>query len=287
MASPIYFFPRVPLAELFTTEALNKSRLGKYDLADVIGDVAPDGFTRMDFTGKGPGNASGAMLIVNSQGKTPPHAGYYPEFQQWTKVRIDPELWIGIDNEYPPVPADLARPNQVEGHLVTLADGHGWQVPVIRNCIGDTKLPCDMYRGPDGEMQGGIKPAFQGLWEDTRPVWDMLFGGDDKPEDDGDGLSNANNPQTMPFGEILDLCVRFLGVNYRFGHAEQAVLRPIDSMHATWQSIFVAVVDGPFLEAVMAAQKKRDNSAVVDTANSKPGQPDTSPATDPAEPISV
>ncbi len=280
MAAPIYFFPGVPLAELFTTEALNVSRLGKYDLAGVIGDVAPSGLTTMDLKGKGPGDASGAMLSVNPQGKAPPRAGYLPEFQRWTKVRIEPELWIGIDNEYPPVPADLARPNQVEGHVVTLADGHGWQVPVVRTIVHETKLPRDLYRGPDGELQVAIKPAFEELWDESKVIWDMLFGNEDKPEGDDD-------PQTMALSDILDLCVRFLGVNYRFGHAEQAALRPIDTMHSTWQSIFVAAVDGPFLESVMAAQKKSGDSPPPDTASSDPGQPDTSPATDPAEPTSA
>ena len=74
-----------------------------------------------------------------------------------------------------------------------------------------------------------------------------------------------------------------LGVNYRFGQAEQAVLRPIDTMHTTWQAIFIAVVDGPFLESVMAAQKKSGDSPPPNTASSDPGQPATPPVTDPAE----
>lgn len=276
MATPIYFFPRVPIKELILNDRLNAARLAKYDLAEILGDLTAQQVSKQDLTGAGPGEASGAMITVNPGGKAPQRMGYVPQFQTWTKVRIEPELWIGVDKEYPPGPQDLARPRLIPGHNVPLADGHDYVIPVIRGVRGDTGLPEDMFRGPDGEFAREIKPAYRQLWEDTQPVWDFLYGD-----------AGAAEPGSMEYPDVLDLAVRFVGINYRYGAAEQAVLRLIDSTADTWQAVFHAVVDGPFLEMAIEAQKKSESQPAADTPSSGPGPPDASPSTDPAAPNST
>ena len=60
----------------------------------------------------------------------------------------------------------------------------------------------------------------------------------------------------MLYQEILEYCLKFVGVNYRIGRYEQAVLRLIDRTDAVWGGVFRAVVDQPFVIAELAAKKK-------------------------------
>lgn len=272
MAPPLYFFPTVTLPELLDRQRLNPSILDRYGLQDVLGDVNVAHTSRFDLRAKGPGDKSGALVTTNTDGQPPVRAGYFPDFQDWHKVRNDPELWIGIDKEHPPTPGDLVRPSTIAGHRVTLADGHDYEVPIVRSLdpSGTTNLPRDMYYDAAGQFVVTLRRDYQALWDEAATVSDFFF-------------SEEEDNRKKGFSEILRLCVLFLGVNYRYGQAEQAVLRLVNTSHSTWEQIFRAVADMPFVERVLEEQKKTESPLVPDTPSSEPGPPADTPDTGPVE----
>lgn len=258
MAPPIYFFPGLPESKL-AGPRLNPTTLGQYGLLGILGDVGPvPAFASVwPLPGQGPNSGGGMMLTAYPSGKAPLRLAYLKDLQTWTKVQNDPELWIGIDNEHPPGPEDLVRPETIDGHPVKLT-GNEYTVPVIRSPVVGTGLPEDMHYDADGEFVVALQPRWQQLWDDTGEVWDMLY---------------ADERGTMAFSRILDFCLRFLGVNYRYGRFEQAAMRLVDTNHSTWNRIFCAALDVPTLDKIAEDQKKSDNLSEGDTLNSEPGQP--------------
>ena len=91
-------------------------------LAAIFGDVldVERELSVSEITTAGPGVQSGTMLVPLATGQTPPvRLGYKPDFQTW---HDEGEYWLGLDNESPPTPAELARPKQIGGYKMTL----GW-----------------------------------------------------------------------------------------------------------------------------------------------------------------
>ncbi len=266
MAAPLYFFPRVTLDQLRAGPGLNRKLLDTYGLGVSLGDLRDVEKEAATFfsASAGPGDASGSFLAPLNPGRTTPRVGYYPEWQRWEKVLDEPELWIGVDREYPPGPADLARRRQMAGHPVELADGAVYEVPVIRSLRG-TRLPQDFYHRADRQLALEVKPAYRGLWEQTAEVWDLFF----DPATDGQ----------LPFGRILFHALAFLAVNYRYGEREQAALRLVDT--ANWEPVLFAAVDGPFYSDAQKKSEVRPSAPAA--ADSPPGSPGDSPDTAPAE----
>lgn len=245
MSAPLYFFPKLRLAELAENGTLSPSVLKRYGLDAILHDVGPvSGHCANDLTGKGPGDDSGTMFCTNTEGKIPHRAGYSPDFQRWQLVRKDPDLWIGIDNEHPPTPKDLVRPRVTDGHNVELSDGHNYRVPVIRSPMRRTGLPEDMYLDADGEFKIELKPEYQQLWDDTGVIWDFFY--DDEPDE----------AAVLLYSDILRHCLDFVGLNYRYGRYEQSVLRLIDRTDAVWRGVLQAAVDWPMVVAEVDAKKK-------------------------------
>ncbi|GAG38606.1 unnamed protein product, partial [marine sediment metagenome] len=96
--------------------------------------------------------------------------------------------------------------------------------------------------------------------------------------------SDDDEARRMSFEEILAHCLAVLGLNYRYGPAEQAALRLIDTGHATWEKLFQAAVDVPLLKEVVSAEKKTAEPPRPAPVSSTPGAPGSCPATAPAAP---
>lgn len=269
MSALLYFFPAVELKTLAPGERFSREILARYGLEGVLGDLPVSACSRNNYVAAILDGASGAMLSPNTAGQPPVRFGYYPELQTWHKVRSDPPLWIGIDREHPPGPADLARPNMVPGHPVKLADGNLYQIAVIRSPVRDTCLPRDMYRDAAGEFCMSVQQEHLDLWQRSEPLWDMIY-------------SEASDARRMAFAEILDRSIELLGVNYRYSHAEQAALRLITSGNETWEKMFQAAVDAPLVEEVLGAEKKTGDPPQPGPPSSMPGPGECSPSTDPA-----
>ena len=276
MSAPLYFFPALRLADLLGQDALNRAVLDRYGLADILGDVPVGKLSRQEMTtAAGPGSKSGSLITTNTAGQPPVRFGYHAEFQEWIKVLAEPELWVGVDKEHRPTPEDLARPNMLDGYPVTLADGNAYQVPIIRSVeLSRGSLPREMYYGPTGEFQMEIHRDYKALWERSAEIWDFMVPDDSQEPDDS---------KSMLFSTILDHCLAVLGVNYRYGRHEQAALRLIHTGKDTWEKVFEACIDGPFLATVVAAAKKNEDPPPPATASTSPGPEDSGPNTGPAE----
>jgi len=262
MAPPLYFLPGVRLEEFVQDGRPAAALLKRYGLDGVLADIElTSALSMQDTTGAGPSGSSGVLFCTNTAGQPPHRFGYLPEFQRWQKVCNQPELWIGVDKEHPAGPNDLRRVRLLDGHPVTLADGNEYLVPYVRSLEGRTALPRDMYHDADGKFVQEIQPAYQGIWEVTARLWDMVYGQDEAA-------------RLMDYEEALGYCLDVLGLNYRYGKHEQAVLRLVDTTSDTWERIFEAVVDVPFTQQVLAEQKKTEPPAAPATPSTPPGSGD-------------
>lgn len=263
MAGLLYYFPRATVAAVREGDRFRREFLAGHGLDQSLGGVRSIDreFSLMEFTAAGPGDAPGAMLTPVIPEAPPPRIGFYPAVQTWTKVAAEPELWIGLDRDYPPRPDDLARPRVFPGHPVVLADGQTYQVPVIRSPLGGrSSLPRQLYHDPAGVLILQVRPEHEVLWAASGRVWDAFF----EPDSAG----------TMTYSEILGHTLAFLGLNYRYGPREQSALRLVDTDN--WREVMKAAVDWP---AVEAEQKKTEEAAGM---SSSPGPADSAPDTGPA-----
>jgi hypothetical protein len=279
MAPPIYFFPKRTLAQVAPQGRLLRSLLQDVQLDRAWCDVEiiPRDASCFESVVAGPGGASGVMLCAIPPGQTPIRVGYAPEFQEWTEA-IPDKLWIGTDTEHPIEPADLARAVQMPGYPVELA-GQTWTIPVIRDYLGGTGLPCDWDVGPGGEVTERIAEKYRDLWERWVSVVDIYFDEDDpRPA----GVFDIPNSEAMARG------VDVLSINYRFGQAMQNVLHLIGG--DTWTPLLFMSIDGPthrdVWEAVVQKKTLRDLALAAESSATSPGPAADCPATDPAEPTS-
>lgn len=270
MAPPIYFFPNLQVQHFRDGKRPRGDVLAKYGLEGVLGDVEDiDRQTSLFFISQGgpPQNGSGCVLTVFPDGEPPPRLGMHREHQGWTKVCKNPELWIGIDRDYPPGPEDLKRPRQVEGHLVKLADGREWLVPVIRSPDPKTvtRLPQNLVYDDAGELVLRIKPGHQRLWDDAWAVWQMVYGG-----------------QSASYADLVPYAAEFLGVNYRLAKWELSRLGLLDT--EILRDVLCAVVDAPFLDELNRAEKKTEQadpegSPAGESSSTGPGSEASGPST--------
>lgn len=245
MAPPIYFFPKMQLDGLIGNDRFKTAVLRKYGLDTVLDgiDSIEASTWRQEMTSAGPGGASGSMLGLLAQGKPPLRTGYVPAFQTWTKTRNEPELWLGIDTEHPPGPADLQRDSMIAGYPVRLSDGREYEVPIIWSldpaCM--TNLPQQAFWDADDEFVVRISPASRELYEEAVTFAGRYFDG-----------------ESMTVSELMGYGIRCLGVNYRYGKGEHGVLNLIDTSTESIEEVLRLSINCPWLDKMEAAQKKTD-----------------------------
>lgn len=245
----MYFLPDLRSAAAEGV-ALRRQVLTERGLAEVFADVPYAEQPLQELPGRGPADKPGCLLCYQTTASQIPRRwGYYPREQTWTAVGDGSLLWIGVDTAEPPKPEEMARKKQYDGYSVLLGDGNRWNVPIIRAPDDSTSLPRDMVWDATGRLIEPIKPLYQAYWNETAETCRWVFDGE-QPD----------------YGRALELAVRALSINYRFGRSEQNVLRIIDS--ETLSGVLVATVDG-------MTQKKS-------VTNSQPGQQADSPITDQA-----
>lgn len=259
MAPPIYFFEKATRAQLAPGNRLSAELLARHGLAATLADVADvrRECWLYEHTLAGPGGTSGAMLCALPVDQPPPvRLRYAPEFQEWTHAQDG--LWIAVDREHPPTPADLRRNRRlIPGYQVALGDGQPWVVPIIRNPDGGTSLPTAWRYDAAGQIQEEVTPAYRALWETGTEI--LALYASDQPASDVD--------RTW----AVDRCLTALGLNYRLGRHEQNLLGLVDS--DTWLPILGATIDYlTFREVIEAAAAAKKN-----------GRPAPSPAPPPAE----
>ncbi|HET6917818.1 MAG TPA: hypothetical protein VFH56_17155 [Acidimicrobiales bacterium] len=250
MSAPLYFFPRRALSDVVLNDRLAPDLLAQTGLEHLAVQSVCQETCCNELVKGGPGGSSGVIVtVLPPDGQVPKRIGYAPDFQSWREA--GPDLWIGVDREHPPTPADIVRPGgrrlddgsfapRAGGYWVMLADGHRWMVPVVRRpaavialarAINVSELPQDMGWDLNGRFVETIKPEFRGIFDDAAALCDLFF--------DDSGRLRAGDFE-MGREAALTWCVRLLALNYRFGRHEQNLLAPVDRK-TVWHVLGLAV----------------------------------------------
>lgn len=284
MAPPLYFLPKLTLGQLVQADRFCRAIVDSRGLGPAVSDVrSVDRDTScFELTAAGPGGSSGVLLcVLPVNQETPKRLQYAPQFQTWHQAGEG--LWIGVDNEHPPAPEDLARREQFNGYRLEL-HGATWQVPIVRDYRGHTQLPRDWIAEADGSIGVEISDAYRKLWEGFASVVDVYFDPDRR-------LAGAI---VIDPAEGMRRCIEVLGLNYRFGSAEQNHLRFAGRRligSDTWSNILAAAIDlHTYWDVFDEINSQKKTEVTADPAGppgsppTSPGSTATDPATDPAAP---
>ncbi|HMO84590.1 MAG TPA: hypothetical protein PKC18_06680 [Lacipirellulaceae bacterium] len=148
---------------------------------------------------------------------------YQPDKQRWLRRSDDDCVWVGCWTADPPTATTLARPELRPGSWVELARGERWLIPRLLAFAGDdgfaVDLPCYAARDAAGAwVNGRIVEEFAPLESLARRLYEGML------------LAELDQAPRLTTDEMLDVTVQLLGVNYRVGPAEAALLEllPLD-----------------------------------------------------------
>jgi hypothetical protein len=253
MSQPLYFLPNLRQQQCESVAAM-RAILKERGLEDVFADVPRDKIVPVETPGRGPDNKSGVILSYQRpDNQTARRMEFKESEQEWT--RVDDGLYIGIDPSDPPTPDDLARRVQYSGYRVPLAGGE-WLIPVIRRPDDSTLLPRDWKWDATGRDVQPIKPAYKAFWEETAEVLEWFIA--------------EELPESATGVRALELAVRALSLNYRFGRNEQNILGVIDPDN--YMTILGVTVDFPRFAQLAAAVDQKKTTLAQRTPNSGAGQ---------------
>jgi len=286
MSSPIYFLAGAVESQLFhpATRALSRELLAKYGLDEALADVTSrDEVYACNLTGKSPTGEAGLLLSANAIGKSlQDRLGFYPESQTWEDFG---RCWIGLDRFDPVTPADLQRKGTrvsldgsalppYDGYPVALADGHEWEVPIIRRPDGTTKLPRKIAWRKDGKRLE-LSTRYQAVWDATGEAVQFFMG----------DAAQGGGRETRDYEWAAGLALAGLALNYRLSGELATALGLLTT--ANWQQVAEAMIDMPFVYAAIAREQKKTAAAAAEgspaaTTNTAPGSTDSSATIDPA-----
>lgn len=198
----------------------------------------------------GPAGREGVVLVADA---TDVRAGYYPHEQEWRKVPGS-DSWVGRELDKPINPVSLARKQQFTGHLVTLADGQAWIVPVARSAwerdgelVGaGCALPRVTTVDDEGNwIVGDVRQEYATLWAVAERVWDQMTSQIAALQ----GESDEDVTVRIDFAGLNDAALLALATNYRVGKAEVAMLELFDTDCVI--QILRALVDMPTVDAFL------------------------------------
>lgn len=169
-----------------------------------------DGAISVRETSDAPKGARKGFLAWIDQGRTL----RITEKQNWSAV---PEgsnrpakvaYWVGVDPEFSPKPADLARTSQISGRVVQLSSGD-WNVPQVR------MLPRSFVWSPEGKIEESAKAEYEDLFERAGQWLDVRC-----------GVAGSNAVGDLWMFWLVADC---LALNYRISRAELGIMRWIDT----------------------------------------------------------
>lgn len=271
MAGLAYFLPNLASGHLVGPDRrLSRALLRDRGLEAALADCeTADHVAINDLHAHGPGGKSGLIVYpLPKSGQLPARmTGYFPAGQIWAPAFGDPEAyWIGHDPAEPPTPADLARRGRgYQGHDLELGPDRTLTIPIVRRPHDRyTALPCEISFDRAGKTFSQIAAEYADLWEAMAPYIDAIFFDGEKDFD----ISAA-----------IGLAARIVGINYRFGPAEQNVLRWLKSTN--WGLVLQKAMDLPFYERAVEDQKKTE-SPTSPASTTSPGPTAACPITAPA-----
>jgi hypothetical protein len=148
--------------------------------------------------GKGPDDGRGAVVAWRRPGSA--LIGYQPTKQTWLPAVPRDGLpglryWVGLWNESPPGPADLARPYSQPGSRVIFGDGGEWLLPAAKEIDATLKL------ADDGTWKFEVQRRFHAFYLEYLK-WFHFFG-------------NCGEGDEYAFAEAADFVLSGLRINYR------------------------------------------------------------------------
>lgn len=256
MANLVYFFPRCTAADALNGDRFDSAFLAAHGAGPALASIrdAQAEASVFAYSGTGPGGQSGLMVqALPARCPVPLRVGYFPKQQTWHERPCGADCWVGIDQEFPPTPAELLIPEQPRGHRVRLGDGQEYRVPILRSPfardqMGRSQLPRAFGWDSRGQFVVTRKQSADELWEKSAAVWDHFF--------------DRENHPGIELELVTDLAVRTLGMQYRIGPIEQQLLGLIDGDN--WSQVCEALLDVPLVEEALgvdasgSAQKKTE-----------------------------
>lgn len=251
MGALLYFLPEVKGGVSALATASN-GRLVSYGLADMLGEnVSTRG------ADAGPSGTHG--LVVSHSGRAT-QIGYWPDRQTWSEVpACEGRLaaWIGFATDSPPGPDDLARDEQVGGHMIKLGDGREWLIPIARAFPDDSPIDEILRIGPNGELVKAPLPKYAAITADADRVWRMMESANDDPN------QIPSEDAIIPDLDCIAIATRALAINYRVRTQEVSALDLI--LRSTVMPVLLALIDYPtrmsVVKDMVAADAKKKGAA--------------------------
>ena len=243
MSEFLYFLPNVQRA---TLAIAREAGLG------YAFDASPTAPT----TTQGPNGLPGATLS-----RTHKRTGYYPDRQTWRPMLGNVDVWVGMWNDSPPTPEDLARDSLVDGKYLTLEDGHQWLIPKAREYVeheGELLMRNNLPLSYGVNMQGElvpdkVKPRFQSFWDSATAYIAAQLEAETKGE------------ATWTMADNVTLVEQAFQTNYRVATTELGLLGVWDTeMRNAVRDIAVD------MERILAFAKKKQIEAELRAENSLP-----------------
>ena len=213
---------------------------------------------RRTMAGPNPENCPGVVLSGIPPDKDSDRlfeVGYRPRHANAERAETWREAaghWIGYAHEYQPGPDDLARKDQIAGHLVKLRDGNKWLFPAVRLAGGRSGLPQSIGLDARGGLVIEDLPEYADVQDGAKLCYDRFASG-----------------IGFTYVEIVKVLSRILGLNYYVSVGETSALRLFDTeniLRAMW-----AIIDGPALDKIEAdeeeSKKKGSGTLTADSTN--------------------
>lgn len=193
----------------------------------------------------GPGGTAGVCLMRKGS-MDGSKLGYYPDRQSW-RVVPHSSAFVGYYTEDRPTPATLVRAQILPGHLVELADGNRYEIPVARQWVeldGAPKWACMLPERTEVDANGawtpgGVIARHAALWAVAEKWWETIRGAE-VTDEGGETIKVAFN-----FAELNDSALLALATNYHVSRAEVGALGLFDDRCA--REVLNALVDWPTL----------------------------------------
>jgi len=192
----------------------------------------------------GPDNMAG-WVLADDESVGAAKTLYDADVQHWRKIP-GLEAWIGRYRDQPIAPNDLARTNQLGGHLVTLADGREWLVPIARATADDgwyCALPQTSKFDDAGTwIRGDVVERYRPLWK-LAVDWDAAVYAAVVEAGLVDAAAADSAPLILQFENLHTAAVVALAANYRLSDVEAAELELLTERICC--DVLNAVVDLP------------------------------------------
>lgn len=188
-----------------------KPHLDRVGLGDLLCEGEP-GPEVVEFS-KGP-KGSGLLMMWRRPDQT-----IGTDFEWRPAVQIDHETlgelpaeryYLGIDRRSPPQPADLVRPNPINGHQIKLNDGWYWTVPTI------SRLPNQYKLVDGGEINRVVKQKYARFYETgMKVIADIMDGYSLTKEASDVGQDVSDYSIELNLRDGLKFIASAIGLNYR------------------------------------------------------------------------